>query len=229
MTERTRLTNKIHQLEDKVRQSKSYIDREGPSAYGYKNECKKLERYQSELEAVRAEYEALPKLEDVPAIHSYLEEYGKKVLAWIEKCHELYPLKKEDMRLKEEEFIKNNPKLASHDVLTWRGLEVFKAEYRLDMEELENYRFGNYLYEGRYQYVERDKELKYIDLVEKVKQITGKITDASCLRINEKGSIDGYIDGELGRAKVNTFEAGGWNIQRFHYRTKVTDITNKRR
>lgn len=226
MTERAKLINKIHQTEDKIKDTERYIstltaDWEKPFI---KREQKKLDRYRKELAELEASYQAFPKLEDVPAIHSYLENYGKKVLEWIEKCHELLPLKKKELAEKEEEFMKAHPEFAKYSYISYNGKRMFESENRFFLEELDNIRIGASLYNDRFDYIERDKEFKYIELVERVKQITGRITDADYLRVNEKGSLDGYINGENGRAKINTFEAGGWNIQRFHYRTKVTEV-----
>lgn len=230
MTIRAKLINKIHQTEDKIRETGSYIDRLSKEDWGkpyIKNEQKKLERYQKDLSALVAEYEALPKLEDVPSIHEYLDAYGKKILEWIENCYKQYPIKFEELQTREKKFIEDNPGYSRYGDLTYNGRREFEYKNADLIEEIENLEIGFYLYKNREDYVERDKELKYIDLVEKVKVVCGKITDASFLRIGEKGELNGYIDGESGRAKVQTFGAGGYNIQRFHYRTKVTDITPK--
>lgn len=56
------------------------------------------------------------------------------------------------------------------------------------------------------------------------KRITGEIKDATALTIAETGELNGYIVGEAGTAKINTFSAGGWNIQCFHYRTQIKKI-----
>lgn len=230
MTIRAKLINKIHQTEDKIRDTGAYIDRLSKEDWGksyLREERKKLDRYQNELSALIAEYEALPKLEDVPSIHEYLNAYGKKILKWIEDCYEQYPKKYEEMKEKEKEFMESHPDLVNYHFLSSKGERLFREENYFLFEELENLRMGKQLYPNREDFVERDKELKYIDLVEKVKAICGTITDASFLRMGEKGELNGYIEGESGRAKVQTFGAGGYNIQRFHYRTKVTDITPK--
>lgn len=224
MTELTRLTKKIHQLEDKIKDSQSYINRVGPSAYGYKNECKKLVKYTEELEAVKAEYEALPKLEEVPAIKSFLDAYGKKILSWIEECHKLFPEKREELDSRKKQFLEEHPEYNSYGNLFYKGNREFERQNYILLDEIESLGLGNSLYKDREDFVERDKELKYIDLVEKVKAICGKVTDASCLRVGEKGELNGYIDGDSGRAKIQTFGAGGYNIQRYHFRTKVTRI-----
>ena len=71
-----------------------------------------------------------------------------------------------------------------------------------------------------------DKEVivRYNTLVKQVTDITGEITDASNLRMGAKGEINGIVIGEKGKAKVETFGAGGYNVQIFHYRTRVTEV-----
>ena len=56
--------------------------------------------------------------------------------------------------------------------------------------------------------------------MERVTKITGVITDASNLHIN-KGELNGTITGEKGAVNVNTIGAGGYNIQRYHFRTLI--------
>ena len=69
----------------------------------------------------------------------------------------------------------------------------------------------------------KDCKARYFQLVNEVTQYTGIITDAQGLSIHA-GELNGIIIGEKGKAKVQTFSAGGWNIQCFHYRTKVTRV-----
>ena len=69
----------------------------------------------------------------------------------------------------------------------------------------------------------KDCKARYFQLVNEVTEITGIITDATNLTING-GELNGTIIGEKGIAVVNTFSAGGWNIQCFHYRTKVYEL-----
>lgn len=69
----------------------------------------------------------------------------------------------------------------------------------------------------------KDCKARYFQLVNEVTEITGIITDATNLTIHG-GELNGNIIGEKGTASVNTFSAGGWNIQCFHYRTKVTKL-----
>ena len=69
----------------------------------------------------------------------------------------------------------------------------------------------------------KDCKARYFQLVNEVTKYTGIILDAQGLKIRA-GELNGIIIGEKGKAKVQTFSAGGWNIQCFHYRTRVDKV-----
>lgn len=78
----------------------------------------------------------------------------------------------------------------------------------------------------------KECKLRYFELVNQVTEITGTITDATNLAIHG-GELNGIIIGEKGKAKVQTFSAGGHSThiivnekhgQCFHYRTRVDRV-----
>ena len=70
---------------------------------------------------------------------------------------------------------------------------------------------------------ERDADMWLLDLYNRVVAVTGEITDASGIRWGGK-CLDGIIIGKEGKAIVDTIEAGGYNIQRWHLRTLVKEV-----
>lgn len=71
--------------------------------------------------------------------------------------------------------------------------------------------------------LDEEANRKYDFIIERTTAITGKITDASGLRVGAKGDLNGYIIGEKGTAKVQTIGAGGYNIQCYHFRTLINE------
>lgn len=69
-----------------------------------------------------------------------------------------------------------------------------------------------------------EAEAKYDDIVNRTTSIVGEIVDASLLRCNEKGNLDGVIVGTRGNARVETIGAGGYNIQCYHFRTLIHKV-----
>ena len=72
--------------------------------------------------------------------------------------------------------------------------------------------------------LEREKNIKILDLLSRVNGIVGTIVDASNLSIGYKGDIVGTIVGDKGKCKIETIGAGGYNIQCYHFRTLINKI-----
>lgn len=147
--------------------------------------------------------EVFSKLDDINTNHQKLAEAEKIVSNWKEKI------------VKEQDNLKINesaPQIIIDFVDAW-------GEMAFDWH-MKNARHPNE--ELIRKLIESEKEYKVRDLVYRVENVTGKITDAKYLSVGEKGDLTGYIVGEDGRAWVETISAGGWNIQCFHFRTIVS-------
>lgn len=72
--------------------------------------------------------------------------------------------------------------------------------------------------------IDREADRKYDFIIARTNEIVTEITDASHLYIGEGGELNGNIIGKTGIANVRTIGAGGYNIQRFHFRTLVKRV-----
>ena len=57
-----------------------------------------------------------------------------------------------------------------------------------------------------------------INLVSRVEDKVGKVTDWSEIHFGSNGMLNGRVNGTCGSTYVETIPAGGYNIQKFHYR-----------
>ena len=74
----------------------------------------------------------------------------------------------------------------------------------------------------------KDAKALILDLIRRVKAITGEITDWSNITA-EQGTwgftvLNGFVVGKQGRCKVESILAGGWNIQRLHVRVLTHEV-----
>lgn len=150
-------------------------------------------------------YDVIHKLEDIYGSHKKLEDAERIVSNWHVK------VVAEQTR---QDFASSAPKVIVDFVNEW-GEYAFKW-YMANL---------NHPNESRVKkMVENEKQIKIIRLTMDVTNIVGKITDARGLSIGEKGDLIGIIVGEKGSAKVETISAGGYNIQKFHFRTIINKI-----
>lgn len=72
--------------------------------------------------------------------------------------------------------------------------------------------------------VHKERVAKELDFVLRIQEVVGVITDAAGIHLGMNGIINGVVHGEKGSAKVNTIDAGGYNIQCYHFRVLVKKI-----
>lgn len=71
--------------------------------------------------------------------------------------------------------------------------------------------------------VRRDMQDRKVYLIAKVEEKVGLITEVK-LHIGINYAPNGLVIGDKGSVRVESIEAGGWNIQCFHYRVLVKPI-----
>ena len=116
-----------------------------------------------------------------------------------------------EMRIKVYDDVRGMPYQESSAYLSknWYGKYPMVAINMLDYGE-------KHLHE----IIEKDAEKRKADFLARISKKVGNITECD-LRMASDCEINGTATGDLGTAKVSSILAGGWNIQKLHYRVLV--------
>lgn len=163
--------------------------------------------------------------EEIEETKASLEKYEKQLAGEIEKESILLKEVPESMKRMQNELVK---KWDAWDIE--RRAQIRKAHDELGYKEfIKKYSWADYEWtystdEQIHKANEQDAKVMTLNLYNRVKAITGEVTNWSAIRC-EMGNIGpvltGYVEGKEGRAEVETILAGGYNIQRLHIRTLV--------
>lgn len=191
-----------------------------------KNSIEEYKGYLKEAEEKKAS-------RNVPAITEFLDR-------WYDKSVEFFTQEKAeyDIALKERQQ-KNREYSEWYNRFGWTMRRENPEEYkRIDKEETDernNFRMkwshvtqfnhGDLSWEETMRKdLLAEKDRKYDFMVERATRICGVIEDAKYLTIGDTGELNGYVSGPEGKCSITTFGAGGWNIQRYHFRTSFRKI-----
>ena len=139
---------------------------------------------------------------EIPVIREFLSN-------WKKEAYEFYSNKLESLQNELQGVSKTD----------WERRNALRQKYG-DMVFKANY-YGSNANEYLQKEIELDAEAKYYNIVTKIQKICGEVTDAKNLYIAHNGELNGYVYGNNGNAEVRTIGAGGYNVQRFHFRTLV--------
>ena len=70
--------------------------------------------------------------------------------------------------------------------------------------------------------MEKEAKRKYDKIVKNIESKVGDVIEVALY--TKFGDINGIITGTKAKIKVNTIEAGGYNIQRYHFRFLIKEI-----
>ena len=226
---------------------KEYWDRERLRTNIYElDNCRKVcENWETKLnERINKD-----NIEKIKPIWDFLCEWEKRSIEWYrENCKAYFNLKKEyenkfNEYLNSDEYkedVENSLRCYNKEYLEQhRKYLENSAKYHLESRFKERYyedidSFTKAITKIKYEYtgyevdeellkkeVAKEKENKYFDLVNRITKVIGEITNASNLNVGPKGELEGIVEGLKGKVRVETIGAGGYNIQRFHFRTLV--------
>lgn len=139
----------------------------------------------------------------IQVITDFLDEWGVNFLAYLKKDRE--QLK----QLRQE----------------YSGEELRRRiNQNISRFNLENEYVGNDWETYAKRYMESEKRAKESIFYKRIEELAGEIKEAH-LHIGDNGEINGFVQGTKNAVRVTTISAGGYNIQRFHYRVLVTVYT----
>lgn len=166
---------------------------------------------------------------EIPEIRKTVEKYEKQLAGEIEKEALLTKTMPEEFRTLKDTLVER-----------WDAFDLERKEFfRKKSEEMEyrefirQYKYSAYdlawhtSTEEIHKKNEKDAEYFIIDLYNRVKGITGEVTNWKGIRLTMGNSfpvLEGQVEGKEGVAIVETILAGGYNIQRLHIRTLVHSI-----
>lgn len=183
-------------------------------------------------------------LDGIKRTEKAIEEKKATVEKWQEKLEKALKEEKEADTL--PEVLKTFEEEVIKEWNEWdrNRREYLRKEYKKMQEEdedrLKRKAFKNFIKKYKYAGYEfmsaTDEEINkentkharnlVMNLWKRVKDITGEVTNYEYLTVTcgnewEGAVVNGWVEGENGKALVETIGAGGYNIQKFHYRTLV--------
>jgi hypothetical protein len=170
----------------------------------------------------------------------YRTQWILKRFEQIEEYKSQIEQRKEDMKAAERETLGHGPIMEFLNGLYEKDLKWFD-ELKADYKEKGNreyirmvnrgditktvYGFATMTRKEAEEIFKKDIEIRYAKIVATVEKKIGKIQEIK-VRRNPNYGFDGLVTGTDGRADLYTVLAGGYNIQRLHYRTMVNVVKN---
>lgn len=174
---------------------------------------------------------------NVPAITEFLDDWEQKMITFFlaeyekygEACKE-YKIQRDEMRIKLDSlpytarWKKDDPQYNEYQELD-EAIDDLRERFKATWVHVTQFDHGTLDWETTMRKdIAEEKKRKYDFILERVCSIVGTITDASGLSVGAKGDLNGIIIGTDGKAHVQTIGAGGWRIQKFHFRTLINEV-----
>lgn len=167
-----------------------------------------IRRAKRDLDIAKAQLEKIKKQEETKnAKESTLNEMPEALTEFKKKMEDAW----NEWDKKERDMLRSEYKNLGYKEFTVKFKGGYSKMNRTDDEiEKEN---------------KRTAEALVLNLINRVIEKTGQITDAKGLKVTQGNQgyavINGFVIGEKGTAEVESISAGGYNIQRYHIRTLV--------
>lgn len=184
------------------------------------------DNWKTRLELQKAKDEEFANIPEV--VKQFVHNWRVKTEQWIRDHLATY------IKIRQEIYVIYEKACDYSNNLTYEQRKELKREYNERYNDLKEsteplilniYSRGSEKEEFIQKLLDEEERSKILDLIRRVTKVTGTIIDASALRIGEQnGELNGLVIGQEGKAFVETIGAGGYNIQRFHYRVLVKKV-----
>lgn len=179
------------------------------------------------------------KSRNVPAITNFLNDWKEKSIEYYLDQKQRYKEAYEVYKQKDREYTEwlNHPKMfvpdydrsnPEHKELysqKWKESREYSQQFKDTWRHVMQFNDGSGTWEENMRKaVEQERIRKYDDIIQRTNDLIGTITDAGGLEVGGKGDLNGIIKGEKGAVRLETIGAGGYNIQRFHFRTLINEV-----
>ena len=168
-----------------------------------------LEQFENTLNKYQNQIKALDDLIEIPVLREFLKRWKESAIEYYITLTDNY---KEDIKKLRNEYFYESGKM--------KDGETF-AKYVDERSELTKI-YGQYVcnvcdYNGLHKNeqiekdMEKESQSKYKTLVNRISNLVGEIKNCEHLRIGGNGEINGVIEGNKAKAKIETIVAGGYN------------------
>ena len=192
-----KLTAQIATFEHKTREELRTIPSEERTEENFYTPWEVLFKLEVAEDSIKANYKEIKKIEGT------LKKYQNQMVKENNNLNKIENIP-EILKNLIEKIIEENDKLAINDPNEVRSSEEIHKD---------NVEFANYL---------------VLNLIARTENVVGEITSWNELRITAGSHhlpvFNGVVNGTKGTAIIETIEAGGWNVQRWHLRVLVKKI-----
>lgn len=192
-----KLTAQIATFEHKTREELRTIPSEERTEENFYTPWEVLFKLEVAEDSIKANYKEIKKIEGT------LKKYQNQMVKENNNLNKIENIP-EILKNLIEKIIEENDKLAINDPNEVRSSEEIHKD---------NVEFANYL---------------VLNLIARTENVVGEITSWNELRITAGSHhlpiFNGVVNGTKGTAIIETIEAGGWNVQRWHLRVLIKKI-----
>lgn len=220
---------KLQKIDRRIERLKKKVE-EDPTDYYYKKDLssayREFEQTKEKLEDFRnrlAQEERRAAARNIRPLLDFLEGWRQKNEEFYRDAYRRYVTDRREFRKKCKGAEDNELKrFRTAHLEKWTFLSEYITGGRHQIYHDDYFSFVPvFLEEDMLRDLRREADAKYDFLVMQIEKLGGALRDVSSLYVAPNGELNGLVLGEKNIVSVKTVGAGGYNIQRFHFRTLV--------